>query len=80
MKSQGGGTIVNIGSFFDTVDQSWLLRFVEHRIGDKRLVQRFRIEDVERGAGGVIGVAQDQVHPGLASGSPSRQNCPCHPT
>ena len=25
-----------IQSFFDTVSQEWLIRFVEHRIGDKR--------------------------------------------
>jgi group II intron reverse transcriptase/maturase len=29
----------DIRSFFDTVDQAWLVRFVEHRIGDKRIVR-----------------------------------------
>jgi RNA-directed DNA polymerase len=29
----------DIRSFFDTVSQSWLVRFVEHRIGDKRIVR-----------------------------------------
>ena len=29
----------DIRSFFDTVDQDWLIRFVEHRIGDKRIVR-----------------------------------------
>jgi group II intron reverse transcriptase/maturase len=29
----------DIQSFFDTVDRQWLIRFVEHRIGDKRLVR-----------------------------------------
>jgi RNA-directed DNA polymerase len=29
----------DIQSFFDTVSQSWLVRFVEHRIGDKRIVR-----------------------------------------
>ena len=31
----------DIRSFFDTVDQEWLIRFVEHRVGDqKRIVVR----------------------------------------
>jgi len=29
----------DIRSFFDTVSQEWLVRFVEHRIGDKRIVR-----------------------------------------
>ncbi|MFM9597986.1 group II intron reverse transcriptase/maturase, partial [Streptomyces scabiei] len=29
----------DIRSFFDAVSQSWLVRFVEHRIGDKRIVR-----------------------------------------
>jgi hypothetical protein len=29
----------DIRSFFDTIDHEWLKRFVEHRIGDKRLVR-----------------------------------------
>ncbi len=29
----------DIRSFFDTVNQQWLIRFVEHRIGDKRMVR-----------------------------------------
>jgi len=29
----------DIRSFFDTVDQKWLIRFVEHRIGDKRIIR-----------------------------------------
>jgi len=29
----------DIRSFFDTVSQSWLVRFLEHRIGDKRIVR-----------------------------------------
>src|SRR4029450_4002655 len=27
----------DIQSFFDTVSQGWLIRFLEHRIGDKRI-------------------------------------------
>src|SRR5512133_1882969 len=30
----------DIRSFFDTVDQEWLIRFVEHRIGDKRIIRQ----------------------------------------
>jgi RNA-directed DNA polymerase len=29
----------DIRSFFDSVDQKWLIRFVEHRVGDKRVVR-----------------------------------------
>src|ERR1700730_2300345 len=32
----------DIRSFFDTVSQDWLFRFVEHRIGDKRIVRLIR--------------------------------------
>lgn len=42
------GTKVNrildadIAGFFDTVDHEWLIRFVEHRIGDRRVVRLIR--------------------------------------
>ena len=29
----------DIRSFFDSVSQEWLLRFIEHRIGDKRIIR-----------------------------------------
>jgi len=29
----------DIRSFFDTVDQEWLIRFVEHRVGDQRIIR-----------------------------------------
>jgi group II intron reverse transcriptase/maturase len=29
----------DIRAFFDSVDQKWLIRFVEHRIGDKRVIR-----------------------------------------
>lgn len=32
----------DIRAFFDTVDQQWLIRFVEHRIGDKRIIRLIR--------------------------------------
>jgi RNA-directed DNA polymerase len=30
---------VDIRSFFDTIDHGWMRKFIEHRIGDKRLVR-----------------------------------------
>jgi group II intron reverse transcriptase/maturase len=32
----------DIRSFFDTVDQQWLIRFVEHRVGDRRIIDLIR--------------------------------------
>jgi RNA-directed DNA polymerase len=32
----------DIRSFFDTVNQDWLIRFVEHRIGDERVIRLIR--------------------------------------
>src|SRR5205814_1516791 len=32
----------DIQSFFDTVSQEWLIRFVEHRIGDQRIIPLIR--------------------------------------
>ena len=32
----------DIRSFFDTVEQDWLIRFVEHRIGDQRIIRLIR--------------------------------------
>jgi RNA-directed DNA polymerase len=32
----------DIRAFFDTVSQDWLIRFVEHRIGDKRIIRLIR--------------------------------------
>jgi group II intron reverse transcriptase/maturase len=29
----------DIRSFFDEIDQSWLIRFLEHRIGDRRIIR-----------------------------------------
>jgi RNA-directed DNA polymerase len=33
---------LDIQRFFDTLDQDWLMRFVEHRIGDKRIQRLIR--------------------------------------
>ena len=32
----------DIAGFFDAVDHAWLIRFVEHRIGERRVVRRIR--------------------------------------
>jgi group II intron reverse transcriptase/maturase len=32
----------NIRSFFDRIDQTWLIRFLEHRVGDERVVRLVR--------------------------------------
>ena len=32
----------DIRSFFDSVSQEWLIRFVEHRVGDKRIIRLIR--------------------------------------
>jgi len=32
----------DIRSFFDTVNQEWLIRFVEHRVGDRRIIRLVR--------------------------------------
>ena len=32
----------DIRSFFDKIDQSWLVRFLEHRVGDERIVRLVR--------------------------------------
>ena len=32
----------DIRSFFDSVSQEWLVRFLEHRIGDQRIIRLVR--------------------------------------
>ena len=32
----------DIRRFFDTVNHDWLIRFIEHRIGDRRIVRLIR--------------------------------------
>jgi RNA-directed DNA polymerase len=32
----------DIAGFFDTVSHDWLIRFVEHRIGDQRVIRLIR--------------------------------------
>ena len=33
---------VDVQSFFDSVDHSWLIRFIEHRVGDPRMIRLIR--------------------------------------
>jgi retron-type reverse transcriptase len=33
---------LDISKFFDTVEHSWLIKFIEHRIGDKRIIRLIR--------------------------------------
>jgi retron-type reverse transcriptase len=58
----------DIRSFFDSVSQEWLIRFVEHRIGDRRIIRLLqkwlkagvledgvvRVSDTGTGQGSVI--------------------------
>ena len=58
----------DIGSFFDAVSQTWLVRFLEHRIGDPRIIRLIRkwlqagvledgivtVSDIGTGQGSVI--------------------------
>ena len=71
----------DIRSFFDTVDQEWLIRFVEHRVGDRRIVRLIRkwlkagvledgivnVSDKGTGQGAVISplLANNYLHYGL---------------
>ncbi len=32
----------DIASFFDTIDHDWMMRFLEHRIADRRLLRLIR--------------------------------------
>jgi len=57
----------DIAGFFDTVDHAWLIRFVEHRVGDQRVIRLIRkwlkvgvMEDGEV-APGEIGTPQGAV-------------------
>jgi RNA-directed DNA polymerase len=57
----------DIRSFFDTVSDDWLIRFVEHRIGDRRMVRLIRkwlkVGVMEEGqvAPGTVGTPQGAV-------------------
>ena len=66
----------DIAGFFDTVDQAWLLRFVEHRIGDPRIIRLIRkwlkagvLERRDRGQTTRTTEARDQRR-GIPQGSP----------
>jgi retron-type reverse transcriptase len=32
----------DIRSFFDEINQEWLIRFLEHRVGDRRIIRLIR--------------------------------------
>lgn len=42
-KQVGAGTAdIDIRAFFDTIDHEWLMKFIEHRIVDKRVLRHIR--------------------------------------
>ena len=41
-KDWGKGRPADISRFFDTVSHEWLIKFVEHRIGDQRVIRLIR--------------------------------------
>jgi RNA-directed DNA polymerase len=69
----------DIRSFFDTVDQEWLIGFVEHRVGDQRIIRLIRkwlkagvledgvvhVSDRGTGQGAVISPLLANLHYGL---------------
>src|SRR5208337_3622974 len=76
----------DIRSFFDSMSQDWLVRFVEHRIGDKRIVRLIQkwlkagvledgtvtVSDQGTGQGSVISPAACQHLPALRAGPAGR--------
>ena len=54
----------DIWAFFDTVDHEWMMRFLEHRIADRRLLRLIRkwltAGVVEKGSTYVLGVGTPQ--------------------
>jgi group II intron reverse transcriptase/maturase len=64
----------DIQSFFDTLDHGWLVRFLEHRVGDRRVVRLIQkwlnagvLEDGERTCSEVGTVQGGSVSPLLAN-------------
>jgi RNA-directed DNA polymerase len=79
----------DIRGFFDSVDHAWLTRFVEHRIGDKRivrLIQKWLVAGVQENGTWTrseMGTAQGgSISPLLANLEPARKfgSCPEHLT
>ena len=63
----------DIRSFFDTIDHSWMQRFLEHRIGDKRMV-RLLMKWMRAGV-----MEQGKLHDvteGTPQGGSSARSCP----
>ncbi len=64
----------DIQSFFDTLDHGWLVKFLEHRVGDRRVVRLIRkwltagvLEDGERTCSEVGTVQGGSISPLLAN-------------
>jgi len=64
----------DIQSFFDTLEHGWLVRFLEHRVGDRRVVRLIQkwlnagvLEDGERTCGEVGTVQGGSISPLLAN-------------
>src|ERR1017187_3892148 len=77
---------LDIQSFFDKIDQGWLVKFVEHRIGDKRVVRLIQkwlkagVMEDGQWSETKEGSPQGSVIPGLRvrSGSPILANLYLH--
>lgn len=61
--------------FFDAVDHEWLIRFVEHRVGDRRVIRLIRkwlkagvMEDVLSRKIGAMGRGCGKLCAGCANG------------
>jgi RNA-directed DNA polymerase len=64
----------DIRGFFDTLDHGWLIKFIEHRIGDQRIIRLIRkwlnagvLEDGKRVRSGVGAVQGGSISPLLAN-------------
>jgi retron-type reverse transcriptase len=72
----------DIRNFFGAVSQDWLVRFVEHRIGDKRIIRLIQkwlragiledgvvtVDDRGTGQGSVVSPILEQIPPDVGQG------------
>ncbi len=65
IESQAVNWIVDadILAFFDSIDHDWMMRFVEHRIGDRRVLRQIR-------KWLTVGVVEDDVRQSATKGTP----------